>query len=59
MFGLVLATDAGRAEVSSFPSAMKPKVIVGMPSGIKGIGASCDAEAAILQPAGDWREVPW
>ena len=45
--------------LSSRPSAVKLKDVVGVPSGIKGIGESSEAEAAISQSLGIWSCFPW
>lgn len=42
----------GSDEGSSLPSAVKLSVVVAVPSGINGIGESCEAEAAIRHPEG-------
>ena len=48
----MLDVAAGSDEGSSLPSAVKLSVVVGVPSGIKGIGESCEAEAAMRHPEG-------
>lgn len=50
---------AGRDALSSLPSAVKPKEVVGVPRVIKGMGESSEAEAAMRQPGGIWRGLPW
>lgn len=48
----MLDLAGGSDEASSLPSAVKLSVVVGVPRGIKGIGESCEAEAAMRHPEG-------